>query len=54
MNVRVPRRWLIYLAAAGPGLIAAAAGNLRYKQASAFAPPNVSLPSAATVQFALP
>ena len=27
VNVRVPRRWLIYLAAAGPGLIAAAAGN---------------------------
>ena len=27
MRVRAPRRWLIYLAAAGPGLIAAAAGN---------------------------
>jgi NRAMP (natural resistance-associated macrophage protein)-like metal ion transporter len=27
MKVQVSRRWLIYLAAAGPGLIAAAAGN---------------------------
>jgi len=27
MRVQAPRRWLIYLAAAGPGLIAAAAGN---------------------------
>jgi Mn2+/Fe2+ NRAMP family transporter len=27
MRVRAPRRWLVYLAAAGPGLIAAAAGN---------------------------
>ena len=27
MKVKVSRRWLIYLAAAGPGLIAAAAGN---------------------------
>ncbi len=27
MSVKVSRRWLIYLAAAGPGLIAAAAGN---------------------------
>ena len=27
MRVRPPRRWLVYLAAAGPGLIAAAAGN---------------------------
>ena len=27
MRVKVSRRWLIYLAAAGPGLIAAAAGN---------------------------
>ena len=27
MRVQAPRRWLVYLAAAGPGLIAAAAGN---------------------------
>ena len=27
MRVQAPRRWLVYVAAAGPGLIAAAAGN---------------------------
>ncbi len=27
MRVQAPRRWLVYLAAAGPGLVAAAAGN---------------------------
>jgi Mn2+/Fe2+ NRAMP family transporter len=27
VKLKVSRRWLIYLAAAGPGLIAAAAGN---------------------------